>query len=223
MTGDGGFVAERDSSASGGETEITLGVLEAVHGNSALTQRSAARELGIALGLANAYLRRCVKKGWVKVRQVPPNRYAYYLTPKGFTEKSRLTAEYLSSSFKFFRRARAECDELFRRCAARGWRRVALCGAGDLSEIATLVAREHSVEIVGVARGGLDVEDERAAAHRASPYLMELGPVDAVVVTDLKAPQGTFDDLARLLPGDRILTPPMLRIARPGVDGERAA
>ncbi|MGH6953338.1 MAG: winged helix-turn-helix transcriptional regulator, partial [Alphaproteobacteria bacterium] len=122
-------MAERDSSASTGETEITLGVLEAVHGNSALTQRSAARELGIALGLANAYLRRCVKKGWVKVRQVPPNRYAYYLTPKGFTEKSRLTAEYLSSSFKFFRRARAECDELFRRCAARGWRRVALCGA----------------------------------------------------------------------------------------------
>ncbi|MGH6954863.1 MAG: hypothetical protein ACREGL_11805, partial [Alphaproteobacteria bacterium] len=97
------------------------------------------------------------------------------------------------------------------------------CGAGDLSEIATLVAREHAVEIVGVARGGPGGEDERAAAHRAAPYLMELGPVDAVVVTDLKAPQVTFDDLARLLPGDRILTPPMLRIARPGVDGEQAA
>ena len=45
-------------------------------------------------------------KGLVKMSQVPLNRYAYYLTPQGFAEKSRLTAEYLSVSFNFFRRAR---------------------------------------------------------------------------------------------------------------------
>ena len=75
------------------EAEITLGILNAVHQNERITQRSVAQELGIALGLANAYLKRCAKKGLIKVSQAPANRYAYYLTPQGFAEKSRLTAE----------------------------------------------------------------------------------------------------------------------------------
>jgi len=80
------------------EAQITLGMLNAVEENSVLTQRSLARELGIALGLANAYLKRCVTKGYIKVTHVPAKRYAYYLTPKGFAEKSRLTARYLAIS-----------------------------------------------------------------------------------------------------------------------------
>ncbi len=90
------------------ETEITLGLLNAVHENNSLTQRSIAQELGIALGLTNAYVKRCVKKGFIKVRQIPRNRYAYYLTPQGFAEKSRLSAEYLSQSVRFFRIASTE-------------------------------------------------------------------------------------------------------------------
>ena len=49
-----------------------------------MTQRSMANELGIALGMANAYIKRCIRKGFIKVRQIPSNRYAYYLTPTGF-------------------------------------------------------------------------------------------------------------------------------------------
>ena len=89
------------------ENEILLGVLDLVERDPSLTQRSVARELGIALGLANTYLKRCIHKGLIKVSQVPPRRYAYYLTPQGFTEKSRLTASYLAYSFSFFRQARA--------------------------------------------------------------------------------------------------------------------
>ena len=92
-------------------------------------------DLGIALGLANAYLKRCVRKGLVKVNQVPANRYAYYLTPQGFAEKSRLTADYLSYSFNFFRGARKQCESVLNDCAARGWRDIALAGVSDLGEI----------------------------------------------------------------------------------------
>ena len=52
------------------ETKITLGLLNAVEANSALTQRTMASELGIALGLANAYLKRCVRKGLIKVQHI---------------------------------------------------------------------------------------------------------------------------------------------------------
>src|SRR5271157_1367844 len=88
---------------------IVLGLLESVERDGAQSQRKLASDLGIALGLANAYLKRCVHKGLVKVGQAPARRYAYYLTPQGFAEKSRLTATYLSHSFSFFREARAQC------------------------------------------------------------------------------------------------------------------
>jgi DNA-binding transcriptional regulator LsrR (DeoR family) len=43
----------------------------------AQSQRLLTSELGIALGLVNAYLKRCVKKGLVRVRSAPARRYAY--------------------------------------------------------------------------------------------------------------------------------------------------
>ena len=112
------------------EPEVTLDLLSAVEADDQHSQRSLARDLGIALGLTNAYVKRCVKRGWIKASQAPPNRYAYYLTPKGFSEKSRLTARYLKSSFSFYRKARSELDELFEQAIESGHRRVALAGEG---------------------------------------------------------------------------------------------
>ena len=80
---------------------VMLGLLESVERDGGQSQRRLASELGIALGLVNAYLKRCVKKGLVKVGQAPARRYAYYLTPQGFAEKSRLTVEYLSEFILF--------------------------------------------------------------------------------------------------------------------------
>jgi DNA-binding MarR family transcriptional regulator len=100
---------DRAPSNVGGEDErIVLNLLNSVD-DGAQSQRRIAEELGIALGLVNAYLKRCIKKGLIKVTQAPARRYAYYLTPKGFAEKSRLTVEYLAASFSFFRQARADC------------------------------------------------------------------------------------------------------------------
>jgi DNA-binding MarR family transcriptional regulator len=195
---------------AGAETEITLGVLDAVEQNAQVTQRTVASELGIALGLANAYLKRCMRKGWIKVKQIPPNRYLYYLTPKGFAEKSRLTAEYLGSSFNFFRRARAQLEEAMGACAARGWKRVALYGKGDLTEIGALCNAEFQLDLVVVAPGA----GARVAGVQAVAALAEAGPLDAVIVTDLARPQLAFDEVKARMAPERILTPRLLRITR---------
>src|ERR1700741_2143631 len=109
----GGAIMDRAVSDESGEDDrIVLNLLNSVD-DGAQSQRRIAEELGIALGLVNAYLKRCIKKGFVKVSQAPARRYAYYLTPKGFAEKSRLTVEYLSYSFSFFRLARADCTRVF--------------------------------------------------------------------------------------------------------------
>jgi DNA-binding MarR family transcriptional regulator len=188
--------------------EIVLGVLDVVERDPSVTQRSVARELGIALGLANAYLRRCVRKGLIKVSEVPRRRYAYYLTPQGFAEKSRLTATYLSDSFSFFRKARMQCTELFALAATRDQRRLALLGHGDLAEIASLVAREHPVEIVGVIAAGED-------AARLAVELAAVGPVDAIVVTALVDPRGALAAALRIFDAERVYVPAILRVPMP--------
>ena len=189
--------------------EITLSVLNAIEANSAVTQRAVASDIGIALGLANSYLKRCIRKGLVKVQQVPANRYAYYLTPKGFAEKSRLTAEYLTTSFNFFRSSRDQCAELFQTCVDRRWTHVALAGCGDLAEIATLCIRDKiGVEIVGIIHtGGVAVEKpDRFAGFPVVDRLSDLAKVHAVIVTDIHNSQMVFDELSRAIPPEHILT-----------------
>lgn len=197
---------------SDSEMEITLGLLNAVHENSDMSQRSMAKELGIALGLANNYLKRCVIKGFIKAKQAPANRYAYYLTPKGFAEKSQLTARYLTMSFDFFRHARTHCTDVFDFCVARNWQKIGLVGASDLGEIAILCARDHSIEFCGFIDPNIEAETFSGLPVYANAA--DMGPVDAYIIVDLSAPQDTFDQLIQEVPGDRILTPQLLNISR---------
>ena len=194
------------------QAQITLGVLSAIEENSAATQRSISRGLGIALGLTNAYLKRCARKGLIKVRQAPANRYAYYLTPKGFSEKSRLTGEYLKISFNFFRTARTQCAALYAECAARGWQRVVLAGIGDLSEIATLCAAENDVSLVAILDES--ATEDRHAGLPVFARLEDCPDYDAIIVTDSEAPQAVFDRLTLSVPGERVLAPALLNVSR---------
>ncbi len=202
----------QQSADSDDEAVITLGLLNAVEENSAITQRSVAGELGIALGLTNAYLKRCVRKGLIKVSMAPANRYAYYLTPKGFAEKSRLTARYLSISFNFFRAAREQCSATFSECADLGRRRVLLAGAGDLSEIATLCADDLGLQLVGI----FDPDSEAAEIAGLTVFkrLEDAGQFDAVMITDMREPQKVFNRLIKIVPPDRVLAPSMLNVSR---------
>ena len=201
-----------------------LRLLSAIGQDSAITQRSLSGELGIALGLANAYLKRCAKKGLIKVRQVPLNRYAYYLTPKGFSEKSRLTAEYLKVSFNFFRDARAECSALLEEAGELGRRRIALVGAGELAEIAVLSTSEIDVDIICVIDGqtglrrcaGKPVVGDLAAAMNLA---RAAGGLDGFLITDTLAPQNRYDRMVAEsasvgFPADYIMVPRLLRITR---------
>jgi DNA-binding MarR family transcriptional regulator len=206
---------EKDTQA----VEITLSLLNAVGENSSLTQRSIARDLNIALGLANAYLKRCVRKGLIKVQQVPRNRYAYYLTPQGFAEKSRLTSTYLSISFNFFREARRQCAEVCEYAAKMGWKRVALVGCSDIAEIATLCAREYGIEIAGIVDAPPDGADKHEKQEYAGlPLVVNLsdlgGKVQAVLVTNTENPQQVFDALSKSIPNNRILTIALLNVSR---------
>ena len=200
-------VLEESAEAS----RIILGLLDAVEQDRAHSQRHLASELGIALGLVNAYLKRCMKKGLVKVRQAPARRYAYYLTPQGFAEKSRLTVEYLSYSFSFFRQAKSDCSALFRSAKSRGVESILLAGQSDLAEIAAICAMEQSVRIVGLVHNG-----ETKEAFIGLPVFADFDAVldhfDAVLVTDLTNAHATAEAAVTRFGPDRVLVPALLRV-----------
>ena len=201
----------RAGEESAESSRIVLRLLDAVEQDHTQSQRLLASELGIALGLVNAYLKRCVKKGLVKVRTAPARRYAYYLTPQGFAEKSRLTVEYLSYSFGFFREAKTDCSELFRAAKAQGVTTVLLAGQSDLAEIAALCAMEQAISIAGL------VQAEAAQSQFIGLPVFEsfetvTMPFDSVLITDVSNARETCEMAVARYGINRVLVPELLRV-----------
>ena len=189
--------------------QIVLGLLSSVETDGARSQRLIAAELGIALGLVNAYLKRCIKKGLVKVHDVPARRYAYYLTPQGFAEKSRLTVQYLSDSFSFFRKAKSDCARAFENAAARGLTRLVLAGKSDLAEIAILCAVEAGAAVVAIVDPRSEVGTFVGVEVVASYSDIKAG-FDAIIVTDVADAQDAYRQAVEASGKDRVLVPDLL-------------
>jgi DNA-binding MarR family transcriptional regulator len=194
------------------EARIMLGLLESVERDGEQTQRRLASELGVALGLVNAYIKRCVKKGLLKAGEAPTRRYGYYLTPQGFTEKARLTVEYLAYSFSLFRRARLEYGEAINTASSRGFSRIALAGVSDLAEIATICALEIGTEVVAVV-DTLSDKPKFVGFPVFASFDMVTKPFDAVVITALYNAGEVFQEACRRYGSERVFVPPLLGLS----------
>lgn len=191
------------------EESLTLELLTAIEARSDVTQRHLADRLGVALGLANSYLKRCVRKGLVKITQAPANRYLYYLTPQGFTEKSRLTGQYLSASLDFYRRASGSLIAALEQCRDAGHERVIFIGFSELAEIAAI--RSHDIDIVVLGTydpsGGLSTLFGKPVWAR----LDALPPCDAAVLTALNDCAARYAEVLPLMGPARIVVPELVR------------
>ena len=131
------------------EAHRDLKMLEAVEQDSRITQRNLATKLGIALGLTNIYLRRLVRKGYIKCVNVQSNRITYLITPRGISEKARLMYEFMDYSLHLYGEVRQHLREALADCAAAD-RRVAIYGRGEAAELAYLSLREAGLEPVAI-------------------------------------------------------------------------
>jgi len=210
-----------DSNTKSEDTHILLNLLNSVERDGGQSQRRLASELGIALGLVNAYLRRCVKKGLVKATAAPARRYIYYLTPQGFAEKSRLTLEYLTVSFGFFRQAKAECGLVFRTALERGFHRIALAGISDLAEIAMICALDTGVKVTAVVDSKSPLSLFMGVPITSS-FESIIDSCDAVLVTDLRRTAELTEQATALFGQHRVLTPNLI-LPPPRVHNEEGA
>jgi len=166
------------------ESHRELRVLEAISANERTTQRGLAAHLGIALGLANLYLKRLVRKGYIKCVTIPSNRVLYLITPKGIAEKTRLTYEYMEYSLHLYGQVRSHLRAVLQPLAAAGYRRIAIYGTGEAAELAYLSVKEVGLELTAVFDGaggqsflGMPVQDIRDH-HLATFDLLVIAVLD---------------------------------------------
>ncbi|HKE87878.1 MAG TPA: winged helix-turn-helix transcriptional regulator [Vicinamibacterales bacterium] len=187
------------------ESRRDLQLLEALEQESTITQRTLASRLGIALGLTNLYLKRLIRKGYVKCTTASPNRLVYSLTPRGVARKARLTYEFMKYSLDFYRDARRHLRRSLSAAVATR-KRVAIYGTGDAAELVYLLVRDMGLELVAVfgppdGEGGrfLGLPVHAIADHASIAY-------DVLVVAVLERPAGTSKLLQRSgVPPEKLL------------------
>ena len=128
----------------------SLQILDELSNNDSLTQRDLSSRLGIALGLVNSYIKNLVRKGFITVKSIPPKRYAYYLTPQGFTEKTRLTYHLLQDYTRIYREAKRNLQKIFKNMHSQGIKKIVFAGADEVAEIAYITLQETDINLVGV-------------------------------------------------------------------------
>lgn len=132
------------------DSHKSLQILDELSNNGSLTQRDLSKRMGIALGLVNSYIKNLIAKGYITVKNIPSKRYAYYLTPSGFTEKTRLAYDLLHDYTRIYREARQHLKTLFTDLQKSGVTKVVFAGADEVAEIAYLTLQETSLELVAV-------------------------------------------------------------------------
>jgi len=128
----------------------TLTLFNTVESRPEINQRQLAQELDVSLGLANTYIQRVLKKGWVRAKRVKPRRWLYFLTPQGALEKSRLSISYLNRTLDSFRELKRKGDELLRILSKKGVVGIHLCGDADLTEILSFCFSVSDIELLSV-------------------------------------------------------------------------
>jgi len=132
------------------DTYKSLLLLDEISKGKPVSQRDLSKRLNIALGLVNSYIKNLVSKGYITIKAIPTKRYAYFLTPKGFAEKTRLTYHHLQNFTNLYREARRDFQHLFQELREEGVRRIVFAGADEVAEIAYLSLKEADLRLTGV-------------------------------------------------------------------------
>lgn len=78
-------------------------------------QRDLAKKLGLSLGKINYCIRALKKKGLIKINNFKKNKrkfnYLYMLTPKGVSEKTRITINFMKQKMKEYDELQSELKE----------------------------------------------------------------------------------------------------------------
>ena len=120
-------------------------LLNEIAQDSLVTQASLAKRLGIAVGSVNWYIKRLVKRGYVKVSHLNRTRLQYDLTPEGMSVFTERALQYAQDSLKVYRMFRQQAQSIVSKLRAQGITRVHLQGNDEMMDILRLTCIEASI------------------------------------------------------------------------------
>lgn len=166
-----------------------LQLLEEIAKDSDISQRKLSQQLGIALGVTNACLKKMVTKGLVKVNGINHKRIAYYLTPAGFTEKAQLTYHFLQHTVRFYSALKDNISVKLSALAQDGHQRIMCYGAGEVMEVVCIILNEtrYNFSVLGIVDDDENKQGRSMFGLKVMPVcrIKELKP-DAVLITSIK-------------------------------------
>ena len=100
------------------ESDVHYKLMRLLEANPGMSQRDAARELGVSLGKVNYCLQALMKRGWIKATRFKNSQhkaaYMYLLTPRGIEQKATLTVRFLHAKMQEYEALRAEIRQMRR-------------------------------------------------------------------------------------------------------------
>ena len=97
------------------DSQDLLNLMRAIKKKPELSQRELAKDLGFSLGKLNYCLKALKDKGLIKMSNFQKNRnkfnYIYILTPKGITQKTKLTMKFMQRKMKEYDELKKEYEE----------------------------------------------------------------------------------------------------------------
>lgn len=164
------------------ETLRDLRALEAIEKNPNLSQRELAHSLDVAVGIANACIHTLVRKGMIKIRGDNNRSITYHLTKQGLIHKGILAMEWTKNTIDFYRQARHQVALELSCLAKEGIKTTVLYGAGELAEIAVIVASESGIAIAGVITTGSSEKDNFLGVPVGGIKILEEKNPDALAI-----------------------------------------
>ena len=182
-----------------------LSLLQELEKNPIISQRALSNKFGIALGVTNACLKRMGRRVWIRITSLNHHKIGYFLTPKGFAGKAKLTLHLISWTVQHYSTLKDIIGERLLQMQNKGVERIVFYGVSDEMEIAYVTLQGLNLKLIGI------VEDEEKI-NRKEVFGFELKGVhqietlkpDAVLITSFtgqdekKEKLGKFLDLQRV-------------------------
>jgi DNA-binding MarR family transcriptional regulator len=163
-----------------------LELLQELEKNPIISQRELSHKFGIALGVTNACLKRMGRRGWIRITGFNHHKIGYYLTPKGFAEKAKLTLHLISWTVQHYSTLKDFIGKRLLEMENEGIERIVFYGVSDEMEVAYITLQGVNLKLVGI------VEDEGKFTQKKifGFELMNISQIDtlrpdAVLITSL--------------------------------------
>lgn len=128
-------------------------ILDLIEKDAHITQREIAKTIGVAVSMVNSYLDSFEKKDLIKKKKHSTKTVEYFVTKKGSERRKVLNISYLNNSLKVYKSARENIEIFINQINEKGFKKIFLYGAGEVSEIllqSILFDKNITIEVVGV-------------------------------------------------------------------------